>query len=134
MLSNLDHANIVRFLCACTDPDNLCIVTEYMEMSLFEALHVRELQFTSATKLALMVHVWRGLYYLHAKGVAHCDVKPQNVLLSNVINVYSGADRGESLRAKEATIMRYWGLVRFLYIAWQRLNSTINNRNLSLNE
>eukprot|EP00105_Crassostrea_gigas_P037477 XP_019921625.1 PREDICTED: uncharacterized protein LOC105325668 [Crassostrea gigas] len=39
ILSKLDNPFIVKFIGACTKPPNLCIVMEYMQMSLQEALH-----------------------------------------------------------------------------------------------
>ncbi len=40
----LNHPNIVHCLCVCFEPGNHLVVMEYREMSLNEALHVRQIQ------------------------------------------------------------------------------------------
>ena len=40
--SKLDHANIVQFYGPCLERPNLAIVMEYMDTSLWEALHINE--------------------------------------------------------------------------------------------
>ncbi|CAL1543106.1 unnamed protein product [Lymnaea stagnalis] len=80
----LDHVNIVRFLGACIVPPNLAIVMEYMDLSLYEALHINQVDFTNDDKINMMRDVADGMAYLHFIKIAHCDLKTQNVLLNNV--------------------------------------------------
>ncbi|XP_064632479.1 probable serine/threonine-protein kinase DDB_G0271682 [Lineus longissimus] len=80
----LDHPNIVQFLGACVVTPKLAIVMEYMETSLFQKIHidVEGEAISENEKLSIMTQVVSGLEYLHKKGIAHCDVKSHNVLLS----------------------------------------------------
>ncbi|XP_055872689.1 uncharacterized protein LOC106052698 isoform X4 [Biomphalaria glabrata] len=80
----LDHENIVQFLGACTEIPHLAIVMEYMDISLYEALHIKEVDISLDGRSSIMRDVARGLSYLHSKGIAHCDLKSHNVLLNNV--------------------------------------------------
>ncbi|XP_005102046.1 serine/threonine-protein kinase STE20 [Aplysia californica] len=80
----LSNPNILQFIGACIEKPNLAIVMEYMDMSLFDALHIKQVDFPESTKLALMDHMTLGLMYLHNNDIAHCDLKTQNILLNNV--------------------------------------------------
>ncbi|XP_012555323.2 dual specificity protein kinase splB [Hydra vulgaris] len=75
----LNHPNVVKFLGACTVTPNLCIIMEYMDMSLFEAKI--DIDFSEEERLRIISQVCKGLLYLHEKGIAHCDLKTQNILL-----------------------------------------------------
>lgn len=78
----LSHPNIVRFIGACTDVDCLSIVMEYMSMSLHDALHIKNKEFSDKDLLKIIVGICEGLWYMHMeKNMAHCDLKPQNILL-----------------------------------------------------
>ena len=78
----LQHNNIVEFYGACIKTPNLCIVMELMEESLYDKLHINEHQFTIKNKMFMVKEMSSGMEYLHSMGVAHCDVKSKNVLLS----------------------------------------------------
>lgn len=86
ILSRLDHPFIVKFIGACTTTPNLCIVMEYMQMSLHEALHVdcADLaDFTDEDRLMMIMQTLSGMEYLHDKKLAHCDVKSRNILIDH---------------------------------------------------
>ncbi|KAL3884067.1 hypothetical protein ACJMK2_030289 [Sinanodonta woodiana] len=81
----LDDPSIVKFIGACTKTPNISIVMEYMPMSLFDALHMNEeIDFSEDERLQILRQTCSGLYYLHEKGIIHCDLKSQNVLLDYV--------------------------------------------------
>jgi serine/threonine protein kinase len=88
LASRLSHPNVVSVLEVCRDRDRLCLVMEYMDGPTL-ALLVR----TGPLPADVAIHVARellaGLGYLHAArlpgrrfGLAHCDIAPENVLLS----------------------------------------------------
>ena len=80
----LNNENIVTFIGACVVTPNLALVMEYMQMSLFDALHIEEgVDFTEQEQISIMCQTVNGLQYLHdTKKMAHCDMKSQNVLLN----------------------------------------------------
>lgn len=83
-LCRLDHPNIVKFIGACVERPNLAIVMEYMQMSLYDALHVDEsVDFTEDQRLSVLRQTSAGIQYLHNKRIAHCDLKSQNILLDH---------------------------------------------------
>ncbi|CAC5425745.1 unnamed protein product [Mytilus coruscus] len=93
LLCELEHPNIVKFIGASVVTPNLCIVMEYMQMSLFDALHIKDdVEFSEREKIEIIQHTALGLEYLHDAIIAHCDMKSQNVLLDYVA--------GETLVAK----------------------------------
>lgn len=84
--SQLSHPNIVTFIGACTTKPDLCIVMEYMQLSLFDALHVRRIEFTSEETLSITQQISKGIKYLHEKRIAHCDIKSANILMDFIEN------------------------------------------------
>jgi serine/threonine protein kinase len=85
----LDHPNIVKFIGACIEKPNLCIVMEYMQMTLYDALHVKDdtINFSEAEQIDIINQTSAGLEYLHTKRIAHCDLKTPNILMDYVQNV-----------------------------------------------
>lgn len=83
ILGKLKHPNIVKLIGACVGPPKFCIVTEYMEVSLYEVIHIDdEYLMTEAMKRSILLQTATGVEYLHQREVAHCDIKPQNILLN----------------------------------------------------
>ena len=79
---DLDYPNIVKFIGACVVSPDLAIVMEYMQMSLFDAVHIKDtVDFSDEERLSILCQTIGGLQYLHDKNMAHCDLKSQNVLL-----------------------------------------------------
>ncbi|XP_022104385.1 uncharacterized protein LOC110986652 [Acanthaster planci] len=83
ILCHLDHPHIVKFLGACVVTPNLAILLEYMQKSLYDALHVEEQDYSSRDQYRILLHVADGLAYLHGMKVAHCDMKSTNILLDS---------------------------------------------------
>jgi len=83
LMRRLDHANIVKFIGACTVPPNLVVVTELCEMSLFDLLHNTSVKISWKIRHRIALDATMGLQYLHAENppIIHRDLKSANLLL-----------------------------------------------------
>merc|ERR1719436_248564 len=87
---HLRHKRLVRFLGACLELPNLCLVTEYMPGgSLHHLLHVRKLRLPSLHCTNMCLQLADGVMYLHSQNpvVVHRDLKSLNVVLDMSLNI-----------------------------------------------
>ncbi|KAG2492080.1 hypothetical protein HYH03_009576 [Edaphochlamys debaryana] len=86
VLARCQHPNIVRLLAASLEPPHPCMVLEAMDTSLDKVLYgstTGPVLLPLDRVLYIATQVVLGLEYLHP-AVLHRDVKPANVLLSNL--------------------------------------------------
>lgn len=82
ILSRLDHDNIARFLDDGLTSDGLpYLVTEFVEGDRLDRFCDRN-DVDLAGRLDLFLQVCRAVEYAHGQGVAHRDLKPDNVLVT----------------------------------------------------
>ncbi|KAL6069762.1 Tyrosine-protein kinase abl2 [Balamuthia mandrillaris] len=81
------HRNLVQLLGVCTQPPNLCIVTEYMPMGDVKSLFRRR-KLSPRIKLKLALGTAAAMIHLHAENVLHCDLAARNILVSVVDGEY----------------------------------------------
>ena len=82
ILSGLSHPNIVKYLGVDTDGSSLYILTEWVSGG---SVAQQLAQFGPLPEPLAARHtaqIVAGLIFLHSSGVAHCDIKGQNVLVS----------------------------------------------------
>jgi predicted Ser/Thr protein kinase len=80
--ANLTHPNIVTIFDVGQDGDAYYIVMEYVEGRDLKAIIREEAPFSIGRALDIVIDVCAGVGYAHHAGIVHCDVKPQNVLIS----------------------------------------------------
>eukprot|EP00824_Muranothrix_gubernata_P000703 TRINITY_DN107_c4_g1_i1.p1 TRINITY_DN107_c4_g1~~TRINITY_DN107_c4_g1_i1.p1 ORF type:complete len:514 (+),score=92.50 TRINITY_DN107_c4_g1_i1:44-1543(+) len=81
ILRQLDHANIIRLVEVIDDPTSpkLYLVLEHAHQGV--ALKGHGQPIPESTTRGYMRDVLSALAYLHDRGILHCDVKPENVLV-----------------------------------------------------
>jgi len=80
--ANLSHPNIVTVHDFGLDEDQLFIVMENVPGTDLKTLLQQRGKFATEETVALMMQACAGLGYAHRSGLVHCDVKPQNMLIS----------------------------------------------------
>ncbi|MEW6716361.1 MAG: protein kinase [Chloroflexota bacterium] len=80
--ANLSHPNIVTVHDFGLDQGRLFIVMELVIGSTLNALLQRRGQFTIKEAIHIIVQACAGVGYGHRAGLIHCDIKPQNILIT----------------------------------------------------
>eukprot|EP01065_Artemidia_motanka_P034869 TRINITY_DN4284_c0_g2_i1.p1 TRINITY_DN4284_c0_g2~~TRINITY_DN4284_c0_g2_i1.p1 ORF type:complete len:700 (+),score=234.42 TRINITY_DN4284_c0_g2_i1:50-2149(+) len=97
MMKRLQHPHIVRYLGAGRDKNILRIYTEYVSGgSLTSLLRSRDRGFPEKTVRVYTRQIVDGLVYLHSQGIAHRDIKGDNVLLEKNSGVVKLSDFNSS--------------------------------------
>jgi serine/threonine protein kinase len=89
ILAHLKHPCIVNFICCGNGKEegDRFIAMELMEKSLSELIEEqRDMYFSLPVVVDMILQIARGMCYLHEEGVAHCDLRPANVVVSRLIN------------------------------------------------
>lgn len=65
---------------------HLCIVEEVLGVNLYELTKIFRFRgLNYITLKTFLRQILEGLHELHSQGIVHCDVKPENVLISDVL-------------------------------------------------
>jgi eukaryotic-like serine/threonine-protein kinase len=80
--ANLSHPNIVTVHDFGLDGGQLFIVMEYIPGTDLKTLIKNRGRFSVEEVIPLMVQACAGIGYAHRAGLVHCDVKPQNMLVT----------------------------------------------------
>lgn len=76
----LHHPHIVSSFGGSVMTKSVQLVMEVMVTSLHRELHEKKTSFAEQQRREVILHVARGLTYLHVKGITHRDLKPHNLM------------------------------------------------------
>jgi len=80
--ANLSHPNIITTYDFGLDNDRLFMVIEHVPGTDLKTMLRQHGAFSSAEALPLIIQACAGIGYAHRAGLVHCDVKPQNLLVT----------------------------------------------------
>jgi len=80
--ANMVHPNIVTVFDFGHDADRYFIVMEYVEGTELKILMRRRGPLPVDEAVDLMIQICAGVGYAHRAGLVHCDLKPQNILVT----------------------------------------------------
>lgn len=81
-LLSLQHPNIVTFQAIEYTQTRRYLVMDYCEGGTLRNLIQPKVQLSLIQSLKLIADVLEGLEHAHNRGIVHCDIKPENILLS----------------------------------------------------
>jgi serine/threonine protein kinase len=81
--ANLVHPNIVTVFDFGHDADRYFIVMEYVEGTELKTLIRRRGPLPVDDAVQTMIQICAGVGYAHRAGLVHCDLKPQNILITS---------------------------------------------------
>ena len=81
ILKELDHPNIIKIKKAYSDNKKLYTVTEYIEGGDLYKFMAENKVIGERNMCKIMVQLLEAVEYCHNLGVAHCHIKPENILL-----------------------------------------------------
>jgi serine/threonine protein kinase len=84
ILLSLQHPNIVTCQALEQTATGRCLVMDYCEGGTLRSLMQEDVRLSLPQSLKLVADILAGLAHAHERGVVHCDIKPENILL-NVI-------------------------------------------------
>ncbi|XP_030369429.1 serine/threonine-protein kinase D1 [Scaptodrosophila lebanonensis] len=84
ILQNIDHCGVVNLERMFETPERIFVVMEKLKGDMLEMIlsHTRGRLSERVTKF-LITQILIALKYLHSQNIVHCDLKPENVLLSS---------------------------------------------------
>lgn len=80
--ANLSHPNVVTIYDVGEDAGRHYIVMEYVEGRDLKSIILEEAPFSVGRALGTAIDICAAVGYAHRAGLVHCDLKPQNVLIS----------------------------------------------------
>jgi len=87
-LISIDHPNIVKLFDVHDEAGYFYIFTRKMQTDMLEEIVASPQQhLDERTTRFLVMQILHAIAYLHNEDIAHCDIKPENVLLESVLKL-----------------------------------------------
>lgn len=101
LLSSVEHPAVVRVIDYGPHGRAMCLVMEYVEGETLDTVLRREAPLSVERVERILSQLAQGLAAIHAKGIIHRDMKPDNVMLTRT------AEGGEQARLLDFGIARF---------------------------
>lgn len=86
-LKALDHPNVLKIENVVICSENVFLVTEFFPRDLRDYLNALEAPLPLGTVRRLLAQLLEGTQHIHCNGILHRDLKPQNILLDDSLNL-----------------------------------------------
>ena len=106
-LIHLKHPCVVQQLAVFDSPKSPIILTERMWMSLSEFIANKQ---SHHDKISILLDTACGLQYIHEKGIIHCDLTADNILLTEKATAKL-ADFGRAIFCQQTMTMKYFSKI-----------------------
>lgn len=84
ILKQLKHPNILEYIEHFNFRSHMCIITELLGITLYESIQASNYNgFSLGIVKRFTKDILKGLNYLHERNIIHCDLKPENLMLSS---------------------------------------------------
>jgi serine/threonine protein kinase len=80
LMKSLHHPNIVQFVGASNVHENLAIIIEFAPLGSLASV-MKKHNLSWSMKITALFEIAKALQFLHANGIIHRDIKPQNILV-----------------------------------------------------
>lgn len=98
---NLIHPQLISYLFKNEGPDGIVLISAFIEgISLRQAINQLEgsgISFRKALLSKILYPLLNGVKYLHQKNIAHGDLKPENIILTNDETILKIIDLGHAI-------------------------------------
>lgn len=81
-LLSLQHPNIVTCRALEHTQTGRYLVMDYCEGGTLRSLMTDDIELHLSQSISLVIDILAGLEHAHSRGIVHCDIKPENILLS----------------------------------------------------
>ncbi|VDK80298.1 unnamed protein product [Litomosoides sigmodontis] len=89
ILQSINHRGIIKLESMFETKDKIFVVMEKMNGDMLEMILSQAAgRLDERVTKFLIMQILCALRYLHSKGIAHCDLKPENVLLSDLVDAF----------------------------------------------
>lgn len=83
VMQKANHPNIAHIINLQSDQQNVYIIEEFIQNSLFNIIEEKKKSFMEFTARPIIFQILQALSYLHSIGICHRDIKPQNILVKD---------------------------------------------------
>lgn len=83
--NNQSGSNVIDYFKHFHFRGHMCIVTEALSINIYQVLEAMDLKGMGLSLVSLITQqITKGLDFVHSLGIMHCDLKPENIMVSRI--------------------------------------------------